>query len=192
MAFMANLVPDTVSARAPLGAFAVAAGLMFLGLVGSLMTLSLVMLTSVVGQMEPGLQSLSRMAYALLAAFASCSLAGLGGILLAAQSRAGVAPDGRFRVRSWPPWRVRTIDLAGLERIRARQGAPRRRGLMAATRHSTVLSLQDGSGTTVHWNPAFWRGSEQVTEALRDAAVLSGAMVDYKAVDVLDNPPFGD
>lgn len=182
----------TVTARAPVIALGAAAGLMFLGLVGAIMSLSLIIATSATGDVGPSLQPLSRLGYALLAAFASCSLGGFGGILLAAQSRAGVAPDNRFRVRSWPPWQIRTVDLAELTRIRARRGVPRRRGLVAATRHSTVLSLQDRSGATVNWNPALWRGSEPVTEAVRNAAVLTGAMVDYKAVDVLDNPPFGD
>lgn len=182
---------DSVTARAPVIALGVAAGLMFLGLVGAIMSLSLVITTSVV-QAGAGAHPFARLGYALLAAFASCTLAGLGGVLLAAQSRAGVDPDSHFRVRSWPPWQVRTVDLAELTRIRARRGPPRRRGLVAATRHSTVLSLQDRSGASVDWNPAFWRGSEQVTEAVRNAAVLTGAMVDYKAVDVLDKPPFGD
>lgn len=189
---MAHLTQGTVTARAPVIALGAAAGLMFLGLVGSIMSLSMIMATSVVGETGAALQPLSRLGYALLAAFASCSLVGLSGILLAAQSSAGVGPDNRLRVRSWPPWQERTVDLAELTRIRARRGAPRRRGLVAATRHSTVLSLQDRSGATVDWNPAFWRRSESVTEAVRNAAVLTGAMVDYKAVDVLDNPPFGD
>lgn len=182
---------DRTVAYAPYAAFAVTSAMFFLGLVGAFTTMSLVMVSAGLGDVQPAMAAVSRTATALFAGFGSCALGGLGGLLLAGQSKAGVDADGRFRVRSWPPWRVRVVDLAALEHIGTSRGPPRRRGLLAATRHSVTLSLRDRNGGAAEWNPAFWRGCESVTALLRAAAWSAGATVDPRAAGVLEDPPYG-
>lgn len=182
---------DRTVAYPPFAAFAVTSALFFLGLVGAFTTLSLVMVTAGMGDAQPAMAVVSQTATALLAGFGSCALGGLGGLLLVGQSKAEIEAGGRFHVRSWPPWQTRGVDLSALEHIGSRRGALRRRGLLAATRYSTILSLRDRHGATVEWNPAFWRTSEPVVTALRAAAVSAEAMVEPGARRVLDDPPFG-
>lgn len=182
---------DHRAAYAPLAAFAVASVLLFLGLVGMFITLSVVVVTADIGTSDPSIASVTRTATALVAGFGGCALGGLGGLLLAGRSKAGIGKDGYFRVRSWPPWRVRAIDLGVLQHIGSTRGPVRRRGLLAATRHSTTLSLHDDAGEAIDWNPAFWRRSEALVTSLRSAAFDSGATVDPGALRVLDDPPFG-
>lgn len=178
-------------AYAPLAAFAVTSLMLFLGLVGMFVTLTLVMVTIDVGETEPAMAGVTQTATALVAGFGACALGGLGGLLLAGQSKAALDSAGCFLVRSWPPWRVRSVRLDGLAYIGSSRGPLRRRGLLAATVHSTTLSLRDHNGSTVEWNPAFWRGSERVVAALRAAAFDAGALVEPGAVRILDDPPFG-
>ncbi|HVL97742.1 MAG TPA: hypothetical protein VM324_00420 [Egibacteraceae bacterium] len=187
---MAFFTSRRLVAYAPVAAFALTSALLFLGLVGVFVTAGLVMATSA-DDVAPFMAAVTQIGFALLAAFTSCALGGFGGLVMAGQSRAGVDPDGRFRVQSWPPGRVRTIDLAGLERVVSRRGPLRRKGLLAPIRHSTTLSLRDHTGATAEWNPAFWRGSEPVAAALREAVLATGATVDHGAAQVLDHPPFG-
>lgn len=187
---MAQRTAHRTIAYAPFGAFAATSILLLLGLVGTFVTVGVIIATAGAGEGDP-LSVVSQMATALFGAFGGFAFAGLGGLLLAGQSKADVGADGSFQVRSWPPWRVRRVDLTGLDHIASRRGPLRRKGLLAATRHSTTLSLRDRTGATVSWNPAFWRGAESVASALRDAAVASGATVDPGAADVLDDPPFG-
>lgn len=191
MCLMPRSVKYRHAAHAPFGAFAAASVLLFLGLVGMFMTFGLVVITADIGLSDPGIAPLTRTATALVAGFGGCALGGLGGLLLAGQSKAGIGHDGQFRVRSWPPWRVRAVDLGMLQHIGSARGPVRRRGLLAATRHSTTLSLRDQGGRSIEWNPAFWRGSEAVVTSLRAAAFDVGATVDPGALRVLDDPPFG-
>lgn len=197
MVSMTTVMPRTlapsrhqVRAHAPVGAFVMTSLLFFFGLVGGFVTAGLVMVASS-WEPAPIMGAMSQVGVALLAAFGSIALGGLGGLLLAGQSRAGLDTDGRFRVQSWPPWEVRSVDLAGLEHVASRRGPLRRRGVLAATRHSTTLALRDRNGRTLLWNPSFWRGSEPVAAALREAVIDAGATVDPGAASVLDNPPFG-
>lgn len=181
---------DRTVAYAPYGAFAATSLLFFFGLVGAFTAFTVVLATGG-GEAAPFLGGMSQIATALTAAFASCALGGFGGLVLAGQSKAGLDPNGDFVVRSWPPGRVRSIRLAALTHISSSRGPLRRRGLLAATRHSTTLSLHDRNGSTVKWNPSFWRDSEAVIHALRESAVAAGATADPGAVGVFDHPPFG-
>lgn len=181
---------DATLAYAPYGAFAATSLLFFFGLVGAFTAFSVVVATGG-NEAAPILGGVSQIATALLAAFASCALGGFGGLVLAGQSKAGLDADGEFVVRSWPPGRVRSVTLSRLTHISSSRGPLRRRGLLAATRHSTTLSLHDRNGSTVKWNPAFWRDSEPVIHALRESAVAAGATADPGAVGVFDHPPFG-
>lgn len=191
MRLLGRRTSDSTAAYAPIAAFAATSILFFLGLVGVSTALILMLATAGLGELQVFLEPASRMGAALLAGFSSCALVGLGGLLLAGQAKAAVGSDRQFTVRSWPPWRLRSVDLGLLEHIGSQRGPPRRRGLLAATRYSTTLSLRDRRGAVLTWNPAFWRSSGPVVMALRAAAFDAGATVDPGALRVLDDPPFG-
>lgn len=182
---------DTVAAGAPMLAFIVAGGMFLMGLGGSMLALTLFAFSSTVQGLELVLQGVVGAAVVLLAGFAIFGVSGLAGLVVATRARAGVGVDGRFRVRSWPPWRTRTVDLGELERIGSRQGANRQPGPFSGSRATTVLRLHARGQPPVEWNPAFWRGSAPVVGALRAAAVDSGAWVEPNAVRVLDASPLG-
>lgn len=189
---MADLVAGNITARPPRAALVVAASLVLLGVVGAMVALGLALITSALAGIEGSLAGATRTAAGMLAAFSGFSLAGLGCLVLAVQSRATVGADGRFRVRSWPPGRVRDVNLRTLTRVTSRPGPVRRPSVLLVARRSTVLALHDFSGGVVEWNPAFWRGHRAVAAALRHAVLATDAEVDTAAAAVLANPPFGD
>lgn len=181
----------TVTARPLRATYVVAGGFLLLGVVGSLLALAIVLIGSVIRDMEPMMAGGVQAGGLLLVGFATFAFAGLGSLVLATHSWVSVGSDGRFRVRSWPPWRVREVDLHDLAHVASRQGPPRRHNMLLAPRSSTVLTLRDRSGAHVDWNPAFWRGSDAVAAALRNAVDASAAAVDPPAAAVLADPPYG-
>lgn len=187
-----GLAAGNITARPPRAALLVAASLVLLGVVGAMVALALALLTSALGAAAGSLAGATRVAGGMLAAFTGFSLAGLGCLVLAVHSRATVGTDGRFRVRSWPPGRVRDVNLRSLTRVTSRPGPVRRPSVLLVARRSTVLGLHDRSGGVVEWNPAFWRGHAPVAAALRHAVLASDAEVDAAAAAVLANPPFGN
>lgn len=178
----------TVTARAPILAFVVAGGAFLMGLAGSMLALTVFAFSSAVEGLELVLEGVIGAAVVMLAGFFVFGVAGLAGLVVATRAWAAVGSDGRFRVRSWPPWRTRSVDLRQLERISSRRGPARQRSVLSSSRDTTVLRLHARGQEPVDWNPAFWRGSEPVVAALRAAAVRSGAWVEPDAVAVLDAP----
>lgn len=170
----------------------VSASLLLLGFVGAVLALSIMVLTTALGSLEARFTETSRLATGMLAGFGGFGAAGLGCLVLALQARASIGADGWFRVRSWPPWRIREVDLRTLAQVSSRTGPVRRPTVLLVARRSTVLRLMDRAGRIVEWNPAYWRGVPQVASALRQAAIQAEATVDPVAAAVLDNPPFGN
>lgn len=189
---MADFGTGQVTARPLRAGVFVAVSLVVLGIVGSALALSIILLTSALQQVDLGFAQTSRLATGMLSGFAGFGAAGLGCLALAMQSRASVDTDGWFRVRSWPPGRVREVDLGALAQVSSRTGPIRRPTFLLVARRSTVLRLMDRGGRIVEWNPAYWRESAMLASTLRQAAILTEATVDPAAAAVLDNPPFGN
>lgn len=180
---------STATASAPILAYVVAGGAFLLGLAGSMLALTLFAFTSAVDGLQLALQGVVGAAVVLLTGFAIFGVTGLAGLIVATRASASVGSDGWFRVRSWPPWRTRTVDLRQLERITSRMGPARQHSLFSMSRETTVLQLHARGQQPVDWNAAFWRGSAPVLAAIRAAAVDSGAWVEPDAVALLDASP---
>lgn len=118
------------------------------------------------------------------------ALAGAGVLFAAATFSARVSDRGVLRVRSWPPWSLRVVDLAALVEVSGRPG-PALANPAQPSVATTVLHVRDASGRTVRVNALLWGRGDRLLAAVRTGVARSGARVDERAAGHLADARVG-